>query len=186
MGTALESFGSQPWGFLLCCYAGRSQKPGVALVAAARYADHGTGVGKRRAHAQNDSSAGRKTSHASERHREWRSHGGCSGWRIGSPGIGWSTEHGDLRIPHFFGLHGAQVVPVLAWLILLRRRRPAALVLTTAASYLILYDHLAGPLGESIPAAEFRQRSPCWVFGSQPPSPPSELSKSSPLAATHV
>jgi hypothetical protein len=54
----------------------------------------------------------------------------------GLPGVGWSTKHGDLRVPHFFGLHGVQVLPFLAWLILLRGRRPTALVFIAGASYL--------------------------------------------------
>lgn len=34
----------------------------------------------------------------------------------GLPGTGWSRDHGDLRIPHFFGLHAVQAIPILAWL----------------------------------------------------------------------
>jgi hypothetical protein len=60
----------------------------------------------------------------------------------GGPGLGltgWSREHGDLRVPHFMGLHALQALPLLAlWA---RRRhwteaRRVRLILLGSTSYL--------------------------------------------------
>jgi hypothetical protein len=61
----------------------------------------------------------------------------------GLPGVGWGTQHGDLRVPHFFGLHGLQIIPFVGWLALRRRRNQDAgkqigFAFAIAASYLAL------------------------------------------------
>jgi hypothetical protein len=63
----------------------------------------------------------------------------------GLPGTGWSLEHGDIRIPHFVGLHAMQILPLLA--LVLRRRRSTEtarvrVILTAAASYVGLFGIL--------------------------------------------
>jgi len=44
----------------------------------------------------------------------------------GLPILGWSTEHGDLRIPHFIGMHALQLIPIALILIEIASRRVAA------------------------------------------------------------
>jgi len=73
----------------------------------------------------------------------------------GGPGVpltGWSREHGDVRVPHFIGLHAVQALALVA--VGLRRwRRPEAVrvkaLLAAAASYaslflLLLWEALRG------------------------------------------
>jgi hypothetical protein len=55
----------------------------------------------------------------------------------GIPGVGWSENHGDLRIAHFLGLHALQVIPFLvSWR---GRKRDSRFVIGVAGSYFALY-----------------------------------------------
>ncbi len=61
----------------------------------------------------------------------------------GLPFLGWSTTGGDLRVGHFFGLHGLQVLPFLAFLLTrptarrrLTQRQRVGLIWTAGLGYL--------------------------------------------------
>lgn len=41
----------------------------------------------------------------------------------GIPFLGWSTDHGDLRIGHFIGMHGLQIIPLFGFFLIRRRSR---------------------------------------------------------------
>lgn len=68
----------------------------------------------------------------------------------GLPGTGWSREHGDLRVPHFIGLHAVQLLPLLTMLLgrgasAVARRRIAFMVAASYASLFVIL--LAQALG---------------------------------------
>ena len=88
----------------------------------------------------------------------------------GVPVIAWSRDHGDLRAPHFIGLHAIQALALIA--VGLRRwRRPEAVrvrgVLIAAASYtslfiLLLWEALRG---QSIVAPGVIALASIWAIG---------------------
>ena len=59
----------------------------------------------------------------------------------GLPGTGWSVQHGDVRIPHFIGLHAMQVLPLLALAIGRRRAHTTRvrMIVVATASYATLF-----------------------------------------------
>lgn len=65
----------------------------------------------------------------------------------GGPGLpvtNWSVAHGDLRVPHFLGLHALQLLPLAAWLLRgLDSRRRTRLIVVTGSSYFALVVLLA-------------------------------------------
>jgi hypothetical protein len=54
----------------------------------------------------------------------------------GLPGVGWSVRHGDLRIPHFMGLHGMQILPWIGWMLMRRGSSRRSTAYAAGASYI--------------------------------------------------
>jgi len=85
------------------------------------------------------------------------------------PILGWNMDGGDLRIPHFVGIHGAQIIPLIALIALaygargLSVTRMRALVVMGAAAYFGLTmlvawqalrnESIASPGAETLAAA---------------------------------
>lgn len=76
----------------------------------------------------------------------------------GGPGLigtGWSTEHGDVRVAHFVGLHALQIFAALAWLLTWLQVAPASrtrLILVAGPSYAAFYVILLVQALRGVPA----------------------------------
>ena len=117
----------------------------------------------------------RTTPEQSAQHRLHLNTGANGGHTVGAkdggpglPGVGWSEEHGDLRIPHFLGLHAIQAIPFLAWLTR-RRRNRTAVVITASTSYFALAAILLAQAlaGESVihPSVPTLTALALWLLG---------------------
>jgi hypothetical protein len=90
----------------------------------------------------------------------------------GLPGTGWSAEHGDLRVPHFLGLHALQALALFAVVLVPRREsdaRRVRLTIVAAGSYLALFVVLLAQAlrGEALvtPSAATIVTLGVWAFG---------------------
>lgn len=91
----------------------------------------------------------------------------------GLPGTGWSTAHGDLRAPHFVGLHAIQALPLVALLVARRRRgrEPVGVwtVIGAAVSYGALFVFLLAQalFGQSLiaPTGPIATALVAWAVG---------------------
>ena len=90
----------------------------------------------------------------------------------GLPGTGWSVEHGDLRVPHFVGLHAMQMLPLTAWLlagVIVEESRRLRLVWVAAGSYALLFALLLSQAlrGEPLaaPSAGTLAAFAAWALG---------------------
>lgn len=74
----------------------------------------------------------------------------------GGPGLpvtGWSTRHGDVRVPHFVGLHALQMLPLFVLVALRRRddRTRVALTLAAGAAYGVVFVALLAQALRGLP-----------------------------------
>ncbi|MBS1818287.1 MAG: hypothetical protein JSU08_10180 [Acidobacteria bacterium] len=80
----------------------------------------------------------------------------------GIPLVGWSRDHGDLRIPHFVGLHAIQVLPLIAWLVRRRGDSGPRVTRVAAASYAALVGLL---LVQALRGEPLFSRTPLSLVG---------------------
>lgn len=89
----------------------------------------------------------------------------------GLPGTGWSLAHGDLRVPHFLGLHAMQALPLVAFLVARgrRERTRVRVVVGAGVSYAALFLILLAQamLGQPLiaPAGFIGTALAAWAVG---------------------
>ncbi len=84
----------------------------------------------------------------------------------GLPGVGWSTVKGDLRVPHFFGLHAIQALPLFAFLLRQRpRSQRASLVVAASVAYALLFAFLLNQALRGVPLVAFTAAVPAVEGG---------------------
>lgn len=95
---------------------------------------------------------------------------GATDGGVGLPGTGWSREAGDLRVPHFFGLHAIQLVPLFAFLagrriVSARKREQAALGVGVSYAALFVILLVQALSGEPVvaPAAATLAMFAAWL-----------------------
>jgi hypothetical protein len=63
---------------------------------------------------------------------------GASDGGHGIPFTNWSTQAGDMRVAHFFTLHGLQLIPLFAFLIPLSKKKKALRVMLFSLGYALV------------------------------------------------
>jgi hypothetical protein len=63
---------------------------------------------------------------------------GASDGEHGIPFTNWSTQAGDMRVAHFFTLHGLQLIPLFAFLIPLSKKKKALRVMLFSLGYTLV------------------------------------------------
>jgi hypothetical protein len=64
---------------------------------------------------------------------------GAADGNPGFPLTNWSRGHGDLRIPHFFGLHTLQILPLLGYFVFPKKSTMVIMAITWLAFIALLY-----------------------------------------------